>query len=81
MGKNCLFDTRKDGVCSFDTGRLKLAYMSTFENFVAHLTLCPFLLVYVVIGVPPAAPNDQNALWATHEETGAARTRGHSGWV
>ena len=41
----------KNGVCLFDTGRLKLAYMSPSENFVAHLTLRPLLLVSAVIDV------------------------------
>ena len=75
MGKNCLFDTRKDGVCSFDTGRLKLAYMSLSENFVAYLTLRPLPLVSAVIGVGSTAPNDQTALWATQKETGVARAK------
>ena len=75
MRENCHFDTRKDGVCSFDTGRLKLAYMSPSENFIAHLTLCPLLLVSVVIGVSLAVPNDQNAFWATREEIGVAMAK------
>ena len=49
--------------------------MFTSKKFVAHLTLRPLLLVSAVIGVGPAASNDQNALWATHEEIGAAMAK------
>ena len=55
--------------------------MSPSENFVAHLTLRPLLLVSAVIGVGPAASNDQNVLWATREEIGVAMAKRHSGLV
>ena len=61
----CLFDTRKNKVCSFDSETLDLTYMSPCQNFVSYLTLPWLLLAFTVRCVDQAAGKDQNTLMWT----------------